>query len=104
MTTSPAPSGVDPVLMYFIAVSDQDRNCAWYQGMFGARVIRDRDPVLLELYGSTLICNEADGPTDDQPGVFIETPDPHRSNAFLNIRVGDIASFHEETAGAAPSG
>ena len=41
--------------------------------------------------------NEGGGPTDDKPDVVLETPpDPHRTSAFLNIRVADIAAVYDD--------
>jgi len=37
------------------------------------------------------------GPTDDKPGVTLETPrNPERVSSFLNIRVADIQSLYEQ--------
>lgn len=87
------------MVTYFLVVADQDRAREWYGEVFGAGVINERDPVLVDLYGSTLIMNAAGGPTDDKPTVTVETPpDPNRTSAFLNLRVDDIESFHRDTS------
>ena len=86
------------VLTYFLVVSDVDRARTWWTEVFGAKVLRERDPVLLEVWGTTLILNGAGGPTPDKPAVELELPDPGRTSAFLDIRVPDIAAFHRETA------
>jgi lactoylglutathione lyase len=44
-----------------------------------------------------MIINVGGGPTDDKPGVVLETPgDPNRTSAFLNIRVADIQASYQE--------
>lgn len=79
------------VLTHFLVVSDQDRSREFYQSVFGAKVVAERDPVIMKLANSWLILNVGGGPTDDKPTVTLTTPgDPDRASAFLNIRVADI--------------
>lgn len=86
---------MDLTITYFLVVSDQDRSRDWYRDLFGAEVVRDRDPVILQVAGSTLILNAGGGPTDDKPSVHLEVPpDPDTVSAFLNVRVEDIAEVH----------
>jgi lactoylglutathione lyase len=69
-------------------VSDQDRSRDYYTTVFGARVLRDRDPVILQLANTWLILNDGGDPTADKPTVTLTTPpDPDTVSAFLNIRV-----------------
>jgi catechol 2,3-dioxygenase-like lactoylglutathione lyase family enzyme len=85
------------VLTHFLVVSDQDRSRDFYQSVFGATVVRERDPVIMKLANSWLILNVGGGPTDDKPTVTLATPaDPDRASAFLNIRVADIAAAYAE--------
>jgi len=85
------------VLTHFLVVSDQDRSREFYQSVFGATVVRERDPVILRLANSWLILNVGGGPTDDKPTVTLTTPaDPDRTSAFLNIRVADIAAAYAD--------
>ena len=93
----PPPDGF--ILTHFVVVSDQDRSRDYYQNVFGAKVIRDRDPVILQLANSWLILNVGGGPTADKPAVTLTTPaDPNTVSAFLNIRVADIHRVHREWA------
>ena len=93
----PPPDGF--ILTHFVVVSDQDRSRDYYQKVFGAKVIRDRDPVILQLANSWLILNVGGGPTADKPAVTLTTPaDPNTVSAFLNIRVADIHRVHREWA------
>lgn len=85
------------VITHFLVVADQDRSRQWYQNVFGATVVMERDPVMLKLANSWIILNDGGGPTDDKPEVTLETPrDPNRVSAFLNIRVADIAAAHHQ--------
>jgi lactoylglutathione lyase len=92
----PAPeSGF--VLTHFLVVSDQDRSREYYRTVFGAKVVLDRDPVILSLANSWIILNVGGGPTDDKPAVTLVTPpDPNLTSAFMNIRVADIAQVYAE--------
>jgi lactoylglutathione lyase len=42
--------------------------------VFGATVVRERDPVILKLANSWLILNVGGGPTDDKPAVTLTPP------------------------------
>src|SRR5262245_50191295 len=84
------------VLSFFLVVADQDRSRAFYQSVFGAVVLLERDPVILKLANAWLILNGPGGPTDDKPTVTLTTPDPDRSSAFLNLRVADIGKAYAE--------
>jgi len=92
----PAP-GDGFVLTHFLVVSDQDRSREFYRMLFDAKVILERDPVILKVANSWLILNVGGGPTDDKPTVTLTTPpDPDRTSAFLNVRVADIARTYRE--------
>jgi lactoylglutathione lyase len=85
------------VLTHFLVVSDQDRSRDFYRDVFGAKVVMERDPVILKIANSWLILNVGGGPTDDKPTVTLAPPaDPDRTSAFLNIRVADIAAAYAE--------
>ena len=85
------------VLTQFLVVSDQDRSREFYQSLFGGRVVRERDPVVLKVANSWLILNLGGGPTDDKPEVTLKTPQyPNETSAFLNVRVADIQKAYAE--------
>ena len=85
------------VVTQFLVVSDQERSRDFYQSVFGAKVVLERDPVILKLANIWLILNTGGGPTDDKATVTLTTPpDPDRISAFLNIRVADIAKTYKE--------
>jgi lactoylglutathione lyase len=92
----PAPrEGV--IMTHFLVVRDQDASRDWYRDVFGAKVVRARDPVRLKFYNSWLILNVGGGPTDDKPNVTLEPPsDPSRTSAFLNLRVAEVQQVYEE--------
>jgi lactoylglutathione lyase len=91
------PPRDDFVVTHFLVVSDPDRSRDYYRDVFGAVVVRDRDPVILQLANSWLILNTGGGPTDDKPTVTLTTPtDPDTVSAFLNLRVADIDRAHRE--------
>jgi lactoylglutathione lyase len=85
------------VVTHFLVVADQDRSRDFYQSVFGATVVLERDPVILRLANSWLILNVGGGPTDDKPAVTLTTPpDPNQTSAFLNLRVADIGAAYEQ--------
>jgi lactoylglutathione lyase len=85
------------VVTHFLVVADQDRSREFYQSVFGAAVVLERDPVILKLANSWLILNVGGGPTDDKPSVTLTTPrDPDETSAFLNLRVADIRAAYAE--------
>jgi len=85
------------VVTHFLVVSDQERSRNFYQSVFEATVVRERDPVILKIANSWLILNVGGGPTDDKPTVTLAPPaDPSHASAFLNIRVADIAQAYEQ--------
>jgi lactoylglutathione lyase len=78
-------------------VSDQDRSRDFYRSVFGADVVRDRDPVILALANTHIVLNAGGGPTDDKPTVRLAPPaDPDVSSGFLNLRVRDIAQAYRD--------
>jgi lactoylglutathione lyase len=85
------------VITHFLVVSDQDRSRDFYQTVFGASVVLERDPVVLKLANSWIILNVGGGPTDDKPTVTLSTPpDPDQASAFINLRVADIAAAYRD--------
>ena len=85
------------VVTHFLVVSDQDRSRDYYQSVFGAEVVQERDPVILKVANSWLILNVGGGPTDDKPAVTLTTPqDPDQTSAFINLRVADIAAAYAQ--------
>ncbi|HMF03464.1 MAG TPA: VOC family protein [Acidimicrobiia bacterium] len=88
------------VLTHFLVVSDMDRSRDFYARLLDATIVNERSPVIMRVANSWLILNEGGGPTDDKPDVVLETPpDPHRTSAFLNLRVADIAAVYDDWRG-----
>ena len=98
MEQSDFPAPADGfVVTHFLVVSDQDRSREFYKNVFGAKVVLERDPVIVRLANTWLILNNGGGPTDDKPTVTLTTPpDPNHTSAFLNIRVADIARSYKD--------
>jgi lactoylglutathione lyase len=85
------------VVTHFLVVSDQDRSREFYRTVFGAKVVLERDPVIMRMANSWLILNAGGGPTDDKPTVTLAPPaGPDRASAFLNLRVADIAACYAQ--------
>jgi len=85
------------VVTHFLVVSDQDRSREFYRAVFGAKVVLERDPVIMRMANSWLILNSGGGPTDDKPTVTLAPPsDPDQASAFLNLRVADIATCYAQ--------
>jgi catechol 2,3-dioxygenase-like lactoylglutathione lyase family enzyme len=98
---APQPFQLPPrdglVVTHFLVVSDPDRSRDYYRDVFGAIVVRERGPVILQLANTSLILNSGGDPTDDKPTVTLTTPaDPDTVSAFLNLRVADIERAHRE--------
>jgi lactoylglutathione lyase len=85
------------VVTHFLVVSDQDRSREFYRTVFGAKVLAERDPVIMKIANSWLILNDGGGPTDDKPAVTLAPPaDPNLTSAFINLRVADISQAYSE--------
>jgi predicted enzyme related to lactoylglutathione lyase len=96
MSNLPAPSeGI--LLTHFIVAEDIERSAAFYSDVLGGEIVFEPVPTIVKLANGWVIINTGGGPTDDKPDVVLETPkDPHRTSAFLNIRVADIAAVYEQ--------
>ena len=49
------------VVTHFLVVADQDRSREFYQSVFGAEVLLERDPVIMKIANSWLILNVGGG-------------------------------------------
>src|SRR5256885_15292595 len=77
MEQSDFPAPADGfVVTHFLVVSDQDRSREFYKNVFGAKVVLERDPVIVKMANTWLILNNGGGATGDQPTVPLTTP-PH---------------------------
>jgi catechol 2,3-dioxygenase-like lactoylglutathione lyase family enzyme len=87
------------VLAHFIVSDDVERSRRFYTEVLGGELVYSGPGGLtyVALSNSWIIINVGGGPTDDKPGVTLETPcDPDRVSSFLNIRVRDIATVYAE--------
>ena len=87
----PAPEeGI--VLTSLLIVEDQDRSRDFYTKVLGAKVVMERDPVILQFNNSWIIY-VGGGPTD----IEMVTPqDPNRVSVCMNIRVADVHAVYED--------
>jgi catechol 2,3-dioxygenase-like lactoylglutathione lyase family enzyme len=89
------------VVTMTLIVADVARSQAFYRDVFGATTLRESDaslgePAYLQLGNIWLIINVGGGPTDDKPAVIATPPlHPNELSGFMNLRVSDIARFHE---------
>jgi catechol 2,3-dioxygenase-like lactoylglutathione lyase family enzyme len=96
MADFPAPEeGI--VLTQFVVSADVGRARRFYADVLGGEVLLDGEPTIIALANSWIVINVGGPPTDDKPTVTLEPPrDPDRVNAFLNIRVADIAAVYKQ--------
>ena len=95
------PEGSQPAyeiaLAHFIVSDDMERSRRFYTEVLGGKTIRSGEPTYVALANSWIIINVGGGPTDDKPGVTLETPrDADLASSFLNIRVSDIQAAYAE--------
>ena len=93
--------GAGLVLAHFIVSDDVERSRRFYTEVLGGRVVfsgqSDGQPTNVALANGWIVISVGGGPTDDKPGVTLQTPpDPDRVSSFLNIRVRDIEAVHAE--------
>jgi catechol 2,3-dioxygenase-like lactoylglutathione lyase family enzyme len=85
------------VLTHFIVARDVARSRDFYRDVLGGKVVREGEPTIVKLANGWVTINVGGGPTDDKPDVVLEPPtDPHRTSAFLNIRVANIHRAYRE--------
>jgi lactoylglutathione lyase len=85
------------VLTYFLTVVDVTRSADFYLRVLGGRVIRSREPTIIQIANSWLVLNLGGGPTDDKPTVTLHPPqNPNEFSSFMNIRVADIRASYED--------
>src|SRR5258705_11048582 len=74
MMNDATPPAGELFVTQFLVVSDQDRSRDFYQSVFGAKVVRDRDPVILALANTRIVLNVGGGPTVAKPTVRLAPP------------------------------
>jgi catechol 2,3-dioxygenase-like lactoylglutathione lyase family enzyme len=85
------------VAAHFIVSDDVERSRRFYTDVLGGVTVREAEPAYVALANSWIIINRGGGPTDDKPGITLETPrDPSRVSSFLNLRVADIHALYVE--------
>jgi len=87
------------VTTHFVVAEDIERTAHFYTHVLGGEVVFSAEsaPTVVKLANTWVIVNVGGGPTADKPTVTLEPPaDPDRVNAFMNIRVADIAAAYTE--------
>ncbi len=85
------------VLTHFIVSDDIDRSCRFYTEILGGTAVIVGEPTYVALANSWIIINGGGGPTDDKPGITLETPpNLDRTSSFLTIRVADMERAYSE--------
>src|SRR5689334_18258202 len=85
------------VITHVLVVADQARSREFYRSLLGGQVLLDGDPVIMKVANTWLTLVTGGGPTDDKPGVSLNTPaDLRQTSGFLNVRVAGIARTYKE--------
>jgi catechol 2,3-dioxygenase-like lactoylglutathione lyase family enzyme len=97
VTVEAPPANGVTTMTHLLIVEDQDRTRAFYEQVLGARVVRARDPVILQFHNSWIVANVGGPPTDDKPQVAMAPPsDPNLASSALNVRVADARATYEQ--------
>jgi catechol 2,3-dioxygenase-like lactoylglutathione lyase family enzyme len=97
MADFPAPTeGI--AITYFVVSQDIERSRRFYTEVLGGEaVLSSPELSIVALANGWVTIGPGGGPTDDKPGVTLETPsDRSRVSGFLNVRVADIAAVYGE--------
>jgi catechol 2,3-dioxygenase-like lactoylglutathione lyase family enzyme len=96
MAEFPAPKeGI--LVTYFIVSNDIERSRRFYTDVLGGELVLEGEPSIVALANGWVTISGGGGPTNDKPGVSLETPrDPNRVSGFLNVRVADINAIYSE--------
>ena len=97
MTPEAGPPAYEIAVAQFLTVADVERSRRFYTEVLGGKTLVPGEPSYVALANTWLIINVGGGPTDDKPGVTLETPrDPDRASNFMNIRVSDIEAVYAD--------
>jgi catechol 2,3-dioxygenase-like lactoylglutathione lyase family enzyme len=89
------PPAEQIVAGHFIVSDDVESSRRFYTEVLGGTMLFPAEPAVVRIANTWIIINAGGGPTDDKPGVTLETPrDPDRVSSFLNFRVKDIAAVY----------
>lgn len=96
MAEFPAPkTGI--LVTYFIVSNDIERSKRFYTNVLGGELVLSGEPSIVALANGWVTISSGGGPTDDKPGVTLETPrDLNRVSSFLNVRVADIKAIYSD--------
>ncbi|MDZ5447119.1 VOC family protein [Micromonospora sp. 4G57] len=96
-----APDYFKPADGMFLAtlliVRDVDRSREYYERVFGATCVHERNPLIMRFFNSYIIINDEGGPTDDKPTVHAKAPtDSNTLSCAMNVRVTDVRKLYRE--------
>src|SRR5689334_4353037 len=94
------PPGDGITIAQFITVADIERSLAFYERVFGGRILSRGDskgaPGYIQIANTWLIVNVGGGPTPDKPSVVLDTlADRDKISSFMNLRVANIEACYE---------
>ena len=96
MERSDFPAPTDGfVTSHFLVADNVKRTAHFYSYVLGGEeiLVAEGAPTIVKLANTWVVINVGGGPTADKPTVTLEPPtDPDRVDAFMNIRVADIAA------------
>jgi len=99
MNRSDAPIPDEGILITNLVVASDVAATSEFYETIGGRIVFEAPgaPTFVKLANTWVIVVQGGGGTPDKPDVVLEPPtDLNRFNAFMNIRVADIMSIHEE--------
>ena len=82
-----------------VVAEDPEKTSAFYSDLLGGEIVYQAPgaPTFVKLANTWVIIAEGGGGTPDKPSVTLGPPaDPHRFDAFMNIRVADIEAVYAE--------
>ena len=89
------------VVTLFIVVDNVARSRSFYVDVLGGEAIWEGNeegwPACVKLANTWIVIDTGGGPTEDKPGVYLDTPDdPDRVSAFMSLRVADIDAAYRD--------
>jgi catechol 2,3-dioxygenase-like lactoylglutathione lyase family enzyme len=90
------------LVTHLVVAEDVATTSHFYADLLGGEVVFQASgaPTMIKLANTWVIVVEGGGGTPDKPDVTLGPPtDPHRFDAFMNIRVADIQAVYEAWSG-----
>lgn len=87
------------LLTHLVVAGDVAETSRFYSELLGGEIVYQAPgaPTFVKLANSWVLVVAGGGPTPDKPEITLQPPaDATRFDAFMNIRVADIASVYDE--------